>query len=399
MNKEKKELTVYKEKKYEDYDIPEEDINNLKKVNMTLKSNLFYIIVLMFIILLLLLSLFIPKIIKKIHNKNLLDTYEEISKNEGLGELNIIDKEIISNEENFITGNFNGNLIQNAKNNSLNNGKIAYDEDNVYCIFENGNESGIIIFDKKTGTEKYRKTLMSGYELYNLNIMDNNLVFTAMGASTNGLENSFIIFYDLKSETLSYIENLFDSGIINIINSMHVTNNGIYFSTIDNNNLKFLNLKKHNITNVCQFKSDALISIDVFPKMLNIDEESNIYIMDSSGISKININDNEKEVLASNATSTNINPIIYNGDAYYFIENNIYKNNEVIYISKDNISAINIINNKVFFAQSNKLYSLNINSNINPELVTSFNCIINDIYVTDYCLILNYEDPIFINLN
>ena len=26
-------------------------------------------------------------------------------------------------------------------------------------------------------------------------------------------------------------------------------------------------------------------------------------------------------------------------------------------------------------------------------------CVINDIYVTDCCLILNYEDPIFINLN
>ena len=399
MNKDKKELTVYKEKKYEDYDIPEEDINNLKKVNMTLKSNLFYLIVLIFIFLVLLLSLFIPKIIKKIHNKNLLDTYEEISKNEGLGELNIINEEVVNSEENFIIGNFNGNLVQNAKNNSFNNGKIAYDKNNIYCIFENGDETGIIIFDKETKTEKHRKTLMTGYKLYNLNIMDNNLIFTAMGPSTNGLENSFIVFYDLQSESLSYIENLFDSGVINIINSMHVTNNGIYFSTISNNNLKFLNLKKHNITNVCQFKSDALISIDIFPKMLDIDKESNIYIMDSSGILRINIDDNKKDILVNNTISTNINPIVYNGDAYYSIENNIYKNNEVIYSSKDDISAINITNNKIYFAQNNKLYSMDFNFNKNPELMTSFNSVINNIYVTDCCLILNYEDPIFIDLN
>ena len=399
MNKDKKELTVYKEKKYEDYDIPEEDINNLKKVNMTLKSNLFYLIVLIFIFLVLLLSLFIPKIIKKIHNKNLLDTYEEISKNEGLGELNIINEEVVNSEENFIIGNFNGNLVQNAKNNSFNNGKIAYDKNNIYCIFENGDETGIIIFDKETKTEKHRKTLMTGYKLYNLNIMDNNLIFTAMGPSTNGLENSFIVFYDLQSESLSYIENLFDSGVINIINSMYVTNNGIYFSTISNNNLKFLNLKKHNITNVCQFKSDALISIDIFPKMLDIDKESNIYIMDSSGILRINIDDNKKDILVNNSISTNINPIVYNGDTYYSIENNIYKNNEVIYSSKDDISAINITNNKIYFAQNNKLYSMDFNFNKNPELMTSFNSVINNIYVTDCCLILNYEDPIFIDLN
>ena len=44
--------------------------------------------------------------------------------------------------------------------------------------------------------------------------MDNNLIFTAMGASTNGLENSFIILTSLPSVVNIYNSNSLDWWVL-----------------------------------------------------------------------------------------------------------------------------------------------------------------------------------------
>lgn len=401
--KEKKELTLYKQENYEDYDIPEEQIDEIKKVNINFKSKVFYVLLFISIIIVLIFLISLPKIIKNAHNKKIAASYEEIVKNEGLGEIEIIDSTENSNEINevkFFLGNSNGNLIQNASNNSYENGKIAYDDKYVYCVYEKDGTSGISIIEKETGNIVKQKDLMQGYDIYNLSKINDNLIFNAMGASSQGVQGSYVIFYDLKTESLSYINNLFNKGFIHIISSMNVTSKGLYMTCVGSDELTFLDFKTNEIKTICKFTSNALTDLAVFPRVLDVTEDGTVFTMDSSGISKIDIDSGNRITLAPMISIPSFSPVIYKNDVYYAKGNIIFKNGEIFCAVKKDVPTINICNDTLFFAQGNEIYYIkDINNNTHSELFETLKTNVNSIYVAGDYIVVNPENPIILSLN
>lgn len=388
----KNELIIYEEEKYEDFDISDEQIKNIKKINLNFKNNIIYISFIIIIVFILLFSLLIPKIIQKINKNKIMISYEESanSADENLGEINI-EEEVFNDtyEEPFEIGNFNGNLIQNVKDNEVSNGKMVQINNYIYCLSNNN----LLKIDSKTTKIISSNKILDGFELSNISkLNDKELVMVATGIDKSGIENSYIIFYNLDSGSYSYLSNIYETKYSHIINSMIVTSRGIYYTCIGQDDLLYLDLKTKTVTKKYKLSTQLMN----YPRILDANEDF-VYIMDLNGISRLDFKTETKDILSDFTNKSENKPIIYNDEVYYISENKLYKNDNEIYVAKSKIYAYNITIDKLFIATNKELICFDLNNNTTEKIYDS-NVVIDSIYVFEDLIAINTNNTMFFNI-
>lgn len=384
----KNELIEYEIEEYEDYDIAENDIKEIKKVIPFDKTKIITVCICIFIILICLIIFGIYTTIKNYKLKKLYNEFNVEISNESLGAIdeNIIDKELETEktfDTTFYLGSLPGNLVQVSSNGK--NGLITYKDDYLYYTKDNKLYEKSIDKNEENILLEYQNTTFS-----NLNYSNNMLIFNIDTYNNIGINTNYIGFYDLISGTTKLLQNPANTSInlTCFINSVLSTNKGVYYTIIGKNSIFFFDYKE----NCSSIVLDATSSWTCAPTILKADEE-NIYYMDDTGIYLYEIESTDKKTLNSMINNILYKPIILdNNDVVYTYKNVICINENIIYAHDSNIDSINIFNDDILlFISDNKLYKLNLDIFETTFIYESY-FDISEIYVIDNHVILNSKN-------
>lgn len=293
-------------------------------------------------------------------------------------------KKLNSDNKNII-GTTTFNLLQSNEITGyydLNKGLITSNDH--YIAYSKYNEErdsfDLILRNKITNTEI---TVIKNKNPHFLHIYNNFIIGVFDQNYKRFFERDCIFLYNIEKDILTIYDKEIDSETIRTISSFVFDGDKFYFSSLINNSICSLDLDGSSISVLKQFKQEDL---NDYCKIVNL-QDNNLYINTLYKKYIFNLRKNTIKEYEINSILPKIE--INNKQLKLIKENDLWQ----IYIGDKNIwsgmiSAINIYDNKIYFAEGKKLYCYDNNVNLIKEFTNN----IKQIYIDNSITIIMEGD-------